>query len=336
MQATVKKNLKRALFLFRRDMRLDDNTGLLYALKNSDEVYPIFIFDKKQVDPEKNKYFGSNCVQFMCESLEDLDRQLKKKGSPGITLYHGTYPDIINKIIEEVKPSLLCLNCDYTTYSQERDKLIEESCKKHNVEFQSFEDICLLTKEQATSGFEGAKFYKKYTPFYNKAIQYKVRVPEECKLTNFSKESIDIEGCTIKDFGKQFYKFNEHLEVRGGRDNGLKILSEQIPKMKDYEVIRNQPSLKTSQLSAHNKFGTVSIREVLYTAKSVLKDKAEVFIRQLYWRDFYYYIAQYYPHVFSGPMKLSYLEIPWENDQEKIEAWQQGRTGCPIVDAAMR
>lgn len=331
----MKKELKRALFLFRRDLRLDDNTGLLYALKNADVVYPVFVFDKKQIDPEKNKFFGSNCVQFMCESLEDLDKQIKDKGGAGLTTYHGNYPEIIEQIITAIEPNLLCVNMDYTPYAIERDNLIKAACLKHNVEFKSFEDICLLSKERATSGLGEGTFYKKFTPFYNRMIHYKIPMPEECKLRKFADEKVFLDDVTVEDFGKKFYEYNEHLEVRGGRTKALEILAN-IGRLKEYETIRNKPYLKTSQLSAYNKFGAASIREVYYTSKTVLKEKGDAFLRQLYWRDFYYYISLYYPHIYKGPMKLSYSEVPWENDETKIEAWKNGKTGCPIVDAAMR
>ena len=330
----AKKTFKTAIFIFRRDQRLDDNTGLLYALRHAETVYPVFVFDKKQIEPGQNKYFGHHCVQFMCESLRDLDGQLRAKGSR-LTLLLGTYPAILETLIEAVKPNLICVNEDYTTYSQERDRLIAETCSRHGVEFSSFEDICLLTKEQSKQGYEGDIFFKKFTPFYNKAVLHKIRLPEACKDTNFAKAAIELAGHTVKDFGQQFYEASDKLVVKGGREEALAKLAD-IHKMKNYADVRDQPALKTSLLSAYNKFGCLSIREIYHTAKTVLKEKAEPFTRQLYWRDFYYFIGYYFPHVFSGPMKPSYSMIPWEDDPKKIEAWKQGKTGCPIVDAAMR
>ena len=330
----AKKAYKSAIFVFRRDMRLDDNTGLLYALKHADVVYPVFIFDKKQVDPSENKYYGSNCVQFMCESLADLERQIKGRGGH-LNLLQGGYPDIIEDLLDATQTELVCINQDYTVYAKQRDSMIEAICHKRNVDFMSSADICLLGSEKVLEGFAGDVFFKKFTPYYNRAVNFKVRMTEECKDDNFAKDPIKLKDKIINDGGKQFYQENDKIAVRGGRDEALKILGE-IHKMKNYDTIRNQPSLKTSMLSAYNKFGCVSIREVYYTAKTVLKEKAETFTRQLFWRDFYYYIAFYFPHVFKGPMKATYSMIPWEDDPIKIDAWQKGQTGCPIVDAAMR
>ena len=331
---SAKKQFTRALFIFRRDLRLDDNTGLLFALKNAESVVPVFIFDKKQIDPEKNKYFGSNCVQFMCESLEDLDAQLQAKGSK-LNLFYGQYPDILNSVLDSIKPDLLCLNIDYTVYSKQRDSLIERTCSERNIVFRYFEDITLLTKAQATAGYEGDGFAKKFTPFYNRVCNTKIRPVEECKFSNFSKQAFLINKLTVEDFGKKFYQVNDKLEVRGGRKRALAILANLAP-MKDYNTVRDDPTKKTTQLSAYNKFGCASIREVYFAMKQTLKDKAEPLIRQLYWRDFYYFIAEYFPHIFKGPMKPTYARIPWEDDPKKIEAWKTGTTGCPIIDASMR
>lgn len=333
MQA--KKAAIRSLFIFRRDLRLDDNTGLLYALANSDVVFPVFIFDKKQVNPERNSYFGSNCVQFMSESLVDLDGQIKKKGGFGLNILTGNFPDIFKDILNNVKPNFVCVNMDYTPYSKERDSLIKDSCEQFKVEFKSFEDICLNTIEQAKGNYNGDVFYKKFTPYYNSVVNHKIKVPVECKATNFSKDPIEIKGCVVRDFGKSLYQQNDRLIVNGGRTQALQVIGK-INLMKNYATIRNDLTQTTSLLSAYNKFGCLSIREVYHTSKAVLKDKAEAFLRQLYWRDFYYYIAYFFPHVFSGPMKPSYSQIPWDDSPAKLQAWQDGKCGCPIVDAAMR
>jgi deoxyribodipyrimidine photo-lyase len=327
---------KRAVFIFRRDHRLDDNTGLLWALKNSEIVYPVFVFDNRQITPDKNKFYGSNCVQFMCESLQDLESQLQGKGSH-LNVLRGDYPDILVKIIDKVKPDVVCLNMDYTPYAKERDTIIEQTCKNHKVEFKSFEDITLVTTEAAKACYSGEdSFFKKFTPYYNRAVQLSVRVPEACKNNNFAKDPIQLDNSNIvSDFGKQFYNLNPKLLVRGGRTNGLNLLKK-VDGLKDYANIRDDLSKTTSLLSAHNKFGTISIREVFHTTKTILGSKAEEFLRQLHWRDFYYFIGHFYSHVYTNPMNAKYSKIPWEDDPKKIQAWQTGMTGCPIVDAAMR
>ena len=333
----IKGAFKRAVFIFRRDHRLDDNTGLLWALKNSEVVYPVFVFDNKQITPDKNKFYGSNCVQFMCESLEDLEKQLQGKGSH-LNVLRGDYPDILVKIIDKVKPDVVCLNMDYTPYAKERDTIIEQTCKSHKVEFKSFEDITLVTTDAAKACYSGEdSFFKKFTPYYNRAVQLTVRVPEACKQTNFAPESIQLEPQNlVTDFGKQFYKFNPTLITHGGRKSGLTELG-RLGRLKDYNRMRDNPAKPTSLLSPHNKFGTVSVREVQKAATEQLgKQDAEDFIRQLYWRDYYYFLGYFMPQMYTNPLDHKFSYVPWEDDPAKLEAWQDGATGSPLVDAAMR
>lgn len=169
MQKEIKKRFKSAVFIFRRDLRLDDNTGLLEALKLAEKVFPVFIFDPRQIDKSKNSYFSNKCVQFMCESLEDLDSQLEKKGSKLNWLY-GEYPYIIEDLLKATKADLLHVNCDYTNFSKIRDEEIKKVCDENKVTFSSFEDICLLTKKKALDNRD--EFWKKFTPFYNAVNSY--------------------------------------------------------------------------------------------------------------------------------------------------------------------
>lgn len=332
----TKKIFKKAVFIFRRDLRIDDNSGLIYALQNAEKVYPCFIFDPRQILKARNDYFSNSCVQFMIESLEDLDGALKKKDSQLNYLY-GEYPDIIEDLIKATQADLICVNEDFTKFSQMRDKQIEDSCRKMKCEFKSFEDLTLITKEEAMTGREHGQFHKKYSPFYRAVQHIHVREPAQCKKGNFAEDRIEIEGKIIEDGGKSFYDHNDLAELKGGRKEGLKILSN-FKRLKNYKEIRNSNVKHKggSMLSPYNKFGCVSIREVYYTAKFKLKDKAEAYIKQLFWREFMYFVAYYYPHVWQGPLKLEYNNIKWWTDKELFEAWKEGRTGCPIVDAGMR
>lgn len=158
----------------------------------------------------------------------------------------------------------------------------------------------------------------------------------KCEFNNFAQEEIIIKGKIIKDKGVQFYEKEKDTVVKGGRNEAYEILKTLDNTLKNYDTDRNLPIKKTSRLSAYNKFGCISIRELYYATRSKLKDKAEPFIRQLYWRDFYYFIGEFYPHIFEGPMKVNYAGIQWRDDDEVLERWKEGRTGCPIVDASMR
>jgi deoxyribodipyrimidine photo-lyase len=121
----------------------------------------------------------------------------------------------------------------------------------------------------------------------------------------------------------------------GGRSGGIAILKT-IDRFKDYEQQRDIPGLSaTTFLAPHNKFGTLSIREVYHTIKERFGSE-HTLIRELYWRDFFTHIAWHFPHVFGHAFYRHYDAIKWENDNELFSAWCSGRTGFPIVDAGMR
>ena len=339
-QKAVQKLYKSAVFIFRRDMRLDDNTGLIHALAHSLKVYPCFIFDPRQIHASKNDYFSHSCVQFMSESLRDLDYSIKQITPSGLNCIYGAYPGIIEDLVKATDAELLVVNGDYTKFSKTRDKQIEEVCNELGIDFKSFEDITLVTKEQAMTGREVGDFHQKYTPFYNSVKHFEIPKPQQCEFENFSKEKINLpKKNIIDDFGEQFFEKSDSLELKGGRREALKILKK-FKRMKEYPKIRNSNTKHkgASMLSPYNKFGCLSIREIYWTTKIKCKDKAEPFIKQLFWRDFFYFISEFYPEIWenSRPLKPRFQKLKWWTDKELFEAWKEGRTGCPIVDAAMR
>lgn len=305
------------IFIFRRDLRIEDNTTLNLLLKNPEPIIPIFIFDPKQVNPDLNPYFSNNCVQFMCESLEDLSKSItKKKGK--LNYFYGNPVDVLTNI----KQKIIRIGCnkDYTPYSRERDKKIQDFCQENDIEFISEEDITILPVGTIKTG--SGTIYKKFTPFYNKAVKEKVPVPEYSKKYNFAR--IEIGTLDIK----KFYKNNPDILHRGGRTNALKQLTK-IPE--NYPETRNIPSIPTTELSAYNKFGCFSIRELMQK----LKNYKEI-ARQLYFRDFYYNIGYFYPDIFGKPFEKKWEYIKWDKPNKNLELFFQAKTGFPIIDAGIR
>jgi len=318
---------KKTIFIFRRSLRLEDNAGLVAALKASERVLPVFIFTPEQV--VKNQYKSDNAVQFMAESLQDLDNDLKKRGSK-LFYFFGTQSDIVKKLIENYAFNAVFVNQDYTPYAKKRDKKIARVCKKHDVAFHSYEDLLLYPVGSVLTG-SGTPF-KKYTPYYQKAKRAKILLPTKNRYKNYVSKNTRITNQCKKNI-KHFYKKNENASVAGGRKQGALILK-RIKQFKQYDKKRNLLLYKTTQLSAYIKFGCVSIREVYHAiAKSI---NSKDLIKQLYWRDFYYNVAYFYPHVFGCAMKEKYDTIVWPNKKLFFEKWKKGQTGFPIVDACMR
>ncbi|MBN2014149.1 MAG: deoxyribodipyrimidine photo-lyase [Candidatus Altiarchaeota archaeon] len=312
---------KKALFVFRRDLRLEDNTGLIEAMSSSTEVLPCFIFDPRQI--EDNRYRSNNALQFMLESLQDLERQLKE-AEGRLYFFHGKPEDVVEKLdtIDAVY-----VNRDYTPFSKERDDAIRSICERKNVQFRQSGDS-LLNEPEAVLKKDG-KPYTVFTPYLRKAINLEVRKPQENKYRNYCTEDLPFEE------ENKVYERDKSIKVHGGRTNALRILQD-LGEYEDYDDERNYPSLDaTTHLSAHNKFGTCSIREVYHAIKGKLGG-IHALLTELYWRDFFTQIGFYFPHIFGGAFKGGYDNVKWSYDKEKFRLWCNGLTGFPIVDAGMR
>ncbi|MCB0318226.1 MAG: deoxyribodipyrimidine photo-lyase [Bdellovibrionales bacterium] len=327
---TNKKDYGISLFIFRRDLRLDDNTALIEALTKSEQVIPCFIIDPRQVG-ESNKYKGEKLLQFMYESLVDLDEALSKHNKR-LFYFYGEAEQVIEKLLKEIKPGALFVNSDYTIFSQKRDAKIKSICETSKTDFVSLDDALLCPPGSVLK--DNKQAYTVYTPFYRKALSsVEIRKPKTNKFTNFYSKPIKSE---ISDPLKKIkFKKNNQQYVSGGRTTGLQLLKS-LKNLGDYKDQRNFPAVSgTSKLSPHHKFGTISIRETYHYAKKHFGQDS-TFISELYWRDFFSHIAFFNPHVFKGSFRKEYDNLDWENDKRLFDFWCQGQTGFPIVDAGMR
>jgi len=315
-----------SLFIFRRDFRLHDNISLIKALKESKKVIPIFIYTKEQL--LWNKYKSNNAVQFMIESLKDLEKQLKEREGKLYYFYEEDATKAIEKIIKKIKIDAIYFNMDYSPYSVKRDKSIMNLCEKNGIECHIYEDLLLNPVCSIKTGDN--KIYTKFTPYFNKAKKKEVDKPIENHHKNYYVGRIK----TFRKDGKQFYKENHKLFKRGGREEAQKIMKN-IDKFEDYNKTRNCLTKNTTYLSAYIKYGCVSIREVYWKFKDKLGMRNEL-IKQLYWREFYYNILYKFPYVIGHSMKHNYDKIKWIYNPTWFKKWTRGETGFPIVDAGMR
>ena len=323
-----------SIFLFTRDLRLKDNTSLNELLEKSDNVLPIFILDKRQIT-EKNSFRSENCIQFMFESLVDLNNQLKEKKSK-LYIFYGYTEKIIEKLLKNNDLDCIGVNFDYTPFAVKRQNKIKKLCESYECDFINREDYMLTGINKVKKLDE--TIYVKFTPYHRVAKNINIESIKIIKKNNFIKnnkklilpKTINVDNI----FEEMKISVNENLNVNGGTKNAEKILNN-LDKFKNYNDDRNFPSLQTTLLSAYNKFGCVSIRQVYHKFKKSLKNTNSLFT-QLYWRDFYYTIAYHNPHIFKGAMNQNYDKIIWENDSNKFKKWKKGLTGIPIVDAGMR
>lgn len=320
-----------AVFIFRRDLRLEDNTGLLTACEEFDEIIPVFCFDPRQAGRDSNDYFSENAYRFMCDSLLELDDHLRQRDSK-LHVYNGQPDQLIDKLAgDRVIAGVYC-NADYTPFSKKRDRQMKQACRKNGVSFQAFPDVAL--NEPGSVLTNAGDPYKVYTPFANKARNRGVRKPERNNFDNFARIRTDyLSGRSVIEEKRP--EGGAKITQQGGREQATEKLRN-LQNHKNYDEDREVPSIEgTTRLSAHLKFGTISPREFYWSVREELGQNHGL-ITEIYWRDFYLHVIYHYPEVLNEPFNDQFEKLDWNHDKDAFRRWQNGRTGFPIVDAGMR
>jgi deoxyribodipyrimidine photo-lyase len=329
---TSNKQYKLGLHLFRRDFRLADNLGLIEACKLCEIVVPVFMFTYEQI--RDNPLKSNNCVQFLCESLHDLNTQLTVEHSR-LFIFYGDGLEIIRKLVKQNAIELISFNMEYTKYGRNRDDAIKSLCDAESIKCVETEDITLNPMGSVRTS--GGQIYTKYTPYFRASSSRDIPKPTDKTPTNYLGAKHKLKG--VAEYSGKLEAFHDnitnlHLIKKGGRAEALKILADLKP-FNEYNDRRNELTYQTTHLSAYNKFGCVSIREVYWAIRNKL-GKSSQLLAQLFWRDFFYTLSFYHPEIYSGSMNPKWRNIKWSGDSSKFKAWCRGETGFPIVDAAMR
>lgn len=346
----------KGLFVFRRDLRIQDNTALHHACRECDTVICLFILTPTQI--KNNPYFSYNAFCFMLESLIEL-----KKTIPNIIEY-GEPTTVIHDIIKKYEITDIYLNKDYTPYAIERDVKITTMIEKLNAKIQTtginkkLDSVILNAKIQSDSVIQlhlyndialnepsSIKAYKVFTPYYN--IAKKTKVPNALSLS--VDKILDTKHKSV-NLVALLSKYNKHTapeRQRGGRSNVIPLIKK-LKTLTKYSTSRDDLTTETSRLSPYIKFGVIGIREVYRLSPS------KSFTKELFWRDFYMQISYYFPNVLIDKEKLPALnssfkpatydisknfkstKVKWFGNIKLYNAWCTGTTGIPVVDAAMR
>jgi deoxyribodipyrimidine photo-lyase len=322
------KQFPLSVHYFRRDLRLVDNTALNAALKQSEEVQGIFCLDPRQV--EEHPYRTAMGLRFLYESLCDLEEEIAKKGG-SLLVVRGKAEECICELLTDLQAKALFFNRDYTPFSRIRDQALYKSGKEKGFETHQFADTLLNEPEVVLK--KNGEPYTVYTPFAKRASAEILQKPSSL-----------VEGV----FGKRHYHraltdWKSYLEplltsqsaIRGGRSHAYSLL-EKIKIHGNYAESRNALGEEgTTKLSAHHKFGTLSVREVSAAVVSHFAGD-HALIRELLWRDFYTHIAFHFPRVFREPFQEVYKGLEWHENESYYQRWCEGTTGFPLVDAGIR
>ena len=305
--------MKISIFWYRRDLRLEDNTGLFKALNENENILPIFIFDDSILDelPEDDAR-----VNFIYESLSKINKQLNNHNA-SLQILKGQIDDVWEKLVTTYDIHKVYLNKDYEPYAIKRDQKINEFLNSKGIEMKTFKDQVIFEEDEIVKA--DGKPYTVFTPYKRKWLEKftKVNLNLIANFDNFYKKTIDFPS----------------LNQLGLKNSSLKVKKYSLKNVSTYSETRNFPNLdSTSYLSPHLRFGTISVRQII----TELKNKSETFLSELIWREFFMQIIFHFPHVVTKNFRPKYDGIQWVNNKEDYDNWCQGKTGYPLVDAGMR
>ena len=309
----------KAIFWHRRDLRIADNHGLFVANSQFEEVIPVFIFDENILSKLNQ---DDARVAFIHENIEALAEKYRAAGNQ-MEVFYGNPNELIPKLAKKWNVSSVLTNKDYEPYALERDSTVEEKLKKENISFQRFKDHVIFEEREVVK--DDGLPYTVFTPFMNKWKKHLALNP----IQNFDSEGTimtrNFKETKLIPLESMGFVKNEHVEFPE------KKIAKTI--IKNYHETRDIPSiLGTTRLSVHLRFGTLSIRMLAKVAQAT----NEKYFNELIWRDFYAVILFHFPETVNHAFKKQYDFIPWEQNMHHFQAWCDGKTGYPIVDAGMR
>jgi deoxyribodipyrimidine photo-lyase len=315
--------MKVAIFWHRRDLRIQDNRGLEAALRSGLRVQPVFIFDRDILDKlEKN----DRRVSFIHHYLKQINLSYQKHGSH-LDVRYGYVEQVWEQILLEYEVQAVFTNRDYEPYATQRDQKISDLLQKRGIGFQSFKDQCIFENLEVAK--DDGLPYTVFTPYSRKWLsklnpaqsdQYFKPYQTEPHLHRLSlgEPKAIIE---LKAIG-----FEENFSHLPPAEPSLEIV-------RHYAEKRNFPAQEsTTRIGVHLRFGTISIREMVRIGLEL----SPVWLNELIWRDFYMMILANFPHVVAQNFNRRYDKVVWRNSEAEYEAWCEGRTGYPLVDAGMR
>lgn len=330
----------------RRDLRTTDNMALASARRSSSKVVGVFCLDpgilqRDDVAPVR--------VTYMIGSLRELQESYLQAGSQ-LLIFQGSPTEVLPTIAIELGARAVTWNKDVEPYSRERDRTVAAALREAGIEVETFWDQLLHAPKEVMTG--AGQPYTVYTPFWRNWSTRPKAQPVE-PLQN-AEGLNDAEQKVAKTIGAialptaQYlgFEWDNELPLHPGTQAAQECLDEFCDRaINEYREQRDFPGVAgTSRLSAALKFGTIGIRTVWATSRAVYEDtrsdetrtNVQIWHQELAWREFYQHVMYFFPELAEGAYRSPLKTFPWEGSPEHFQAWCEGRTGYPIVDAAMR
>ena len=325
---------KHSICWIRRDLRLLDHVALGAAKQNSDFVTVVFVFDTNILDHLDR---DDRRVTFLHQSLQELHTKLQSMGS-GLVVLQGDPVVEIPAVAKILQVDAVYTNMDVEPYAKKRDQKVFEKLNEMGCWFYMLKDHVIFSGlEVKNKSGEPFKIFTPYKRQWMAQLQPEHTLDATVEENNFmhhSKLKSLKADWSIKDIG---FKKNS-LWIEPGEDEGIRRLKQFTLVMQKYHETRNFPSVpkSTSGLSVHLRFGTVSIRACVRKALQNKDEGSRTWLGELIWRDFYQMTLDQFPYMVATAGKKNYDKIRWPGTEKAFKLWCDGKTGYPIVDAAMR
>ncbi|MBI4780160.1 MAG: deoxyribodipyrimidine photo-lyase [Oscillatoriophycideae cyanobacterium NC_groundwater_1537_Pr4_S-0.65um_50_18] len=334
------------LFWHRRDLRTIDNVGLASAREKTSKVVGVFCLDpgilaSDDVAPAR--------VTYLIGSLKALQEQYLQAGSQ-LLILKGSPLQKLPELAQALQAKAVFWNRDVEPYGRSRDRSVGEALQQAGIEVETFWDQLLHAPKQILTG--AGEPYSVYTPFWRNWLSKAKPSPAQDfagaeglteQEQTIAQKAGAIELPTAKALG---FVWENELLLPPGTQAAQERLAEFCDRaLNDYQEQRNFPAtIGTSHLSAALKFGTIGIRTVWQSAQAVYDDSRsdearsniQTWQQELAWREFYQQALYFFPQLAEGPYRQPFKNFPWSDRADHFQAWCDGQTGYPIVDAAMR
>jgi deoxyribodipyrimidine photo-lyase len=342
----TEKSLSRALVWLRRDLRADDNAALYHALCTAKQVWVGFVFDRAILDALPR---ADRRVEFIRDSLVGLEQQLRSIAAPAnvaLLVRHGTSAEELPRLAQALGVQAVYCNHDDEPYALSRDAAVRGSLAATGIALHTSKDHVIFERSEVLT--QTGSVYGIFTPYKNAWLK---------KLDGYFLKAYPVERYaaalaappqgvaagvpTLAELGFETTNLAS-LKMPPGPAGAQSMFADYLQRIDDYEQTRNFPAVKgPSYLSTHLRFGTISIRQLAREAWQRVhggSPGAQVWLSELIWRDFYHQVLHHHPRVVGHCFKREYDAIKWEHGKHAdalFAAWCEGRTGYPLVDAAM-
>jgi len=314
-------------------LRLHDHAALSAATTHHQSVAVVFVFDALILDALEDR--DDKRVTFIHESLAEIDAVLRAQGSRLIVL-HGDPAELIPRLAQELRVDAVYANHDDEPYAIARDQSVARALQPQGQSLNTFKDHVIFERTEVTTQSGGD--FRVYTP-YMRAWRARLRPADVAERTVDDKtfwSNLPESAPALAPLSVYGFQSSE-LWLKPGASGGRERLAAFTQDLPHYGQRRDFPAIEgTSGLSVHLRFGTISIREAVRHAQRHDSAGSTKWLNELIWRDFYQMIMSRFPQAMTTSFKPEYRDLVWPGPTEHLEAWKQGQTGYPIVDAALR